>query len=76
MKHTYLHDVLPFLRELEREKQKQFEAYFRTAPLWLMDLFQSEIMEAGTTFIRENEPARSEERRVGKECRSRWSPYH
>ena len=22
------------------------------------------------------EPLRSEERRVGKECRSRWSPYH
>src|SRR3989454_2011485 len=22
------------------------------------------------------EPPRSEERRVGKECRSRWSPYH
>src|SRR5256885_7556327 len=22
------------------------------------------------------EQARSEERRVGKECRSRWSPYH
>ena len=21
-------------------------------------------------------PARSEERRVGKECRSRWSPFH
>src|SRR5690554_7919003 len=21
-------------------------------------------------------PARSEERRVGKECRSRWTPYH
>ena len=21
-------------------------------------------------------PFRSEERRVGKECRSRWSPYH
>src|SRR2546430_4143253 len=27
-----------------------------------------ERYEAGTT--------RSEERRVGKECRSRWSPYH
>ena len=26
------------------------------------------IQAAGTT--------RSEERRVGKECRSRWSPYH
>src|SRR3712207_3218630 len=23
-----------------------------------------------------DEPQRSEERRVGKECRSRWSPYH
>src|SRR3712207_9211071 len=22
------------------------------------------------------DPARSEERRVGKECRSRWAPYH
>ena len=22
------------------------------------------------------QPDRSEERRVGKECRSRWSPYH
>ena len=26
--------------------------------------------------IRSNAVARSEERRVGKECRSRWSPYH
>ena len=24
----------------------------------------------------ESEMMRSEERRVGKECRSRWSPYH
>ena len=24
----------------------------------------------------ENQSYRSEERRVGKECRSRWSPYH
>ena len=24
----------------------------------------------------EAESVRSEERRVGKECRSRWSPYH
>ena len=25
---------------------------------------------------REKDKRRSEERRVGKECRSRWSPYH
>src|SRR2546427_4354024 len=28
------------------------------------------------TLGREELRARSEERRVGKECRSRWSPYH
>ena len=26
--------------------------------------------------IRNEKGERSEERRVGKECRSRWSPYH
>ena len=26
--------------------------------------------------VAENVGIRSEERRVGKECRSRWSPYH
>ena len=30
--------------------------------------FDSNELEAATS--------RSEERRVGKECRSRWSPYH
>ena len=27
-------------------------------------------------FVAREDPLRSEERRVGKECRSRWSPYH
>ena len=31
--------------------------------------------EAVATMIAEG-GIRSEERRVGKECRSRWSPYH
>ena len=26
--------------------------------------------------FKRSHPNRSEERRVGKECRSRWSPYH
>ena len=30
----------------------------------------------GTNFVNINDLSRSEERRVGKECRSRWSPYH
>ena len=27
-------------------------------------------------IVKETGISRSEERRVGKECRSRWSPYH
>src|SRR2546425_10950529 len=34
-----------------------------------------EALEAGRAHRRRH-LARSEERRVGKECRSRWSPYH
>ena len=33
-------------------------------------------LKFGTAGLRGVLGARSEERRVGKECRSRWSPYH
>ena len=39
-----------------------------TGPQWLPDIVQ--------TFRPWLTSWRSEERRVGKECRSRWSPYH
>ena len=36
-----------------------------------------EIMKANDFYeIKMEYTTRSEERRVGKECRSRWSPYH
>ena len=38
-------------------------------------LKNNEIINAGV-FIGDSFEGRSEERRVGKECRSRWSPYH
>src|SRR3712207_8144285 len=36
------------------------------------------IGESGYSLVRDGmaRDVRSEERRVGKECRSRWSPYH
>ena len=37
------------------------------------DLFQEDLIIYAEML---EELARSEERRVGKECRSRWSPYH
>src|SRR5215813_8724334 len=39
-----------------------------------------EVLRADGVPVRRRQlqarPLRSEERRVGKECRSRWSPYH
>src|SRR2546426_9927172 len=34
------------------------------------------VGKVAATLILQGYLARSEERRVGKECRSRWSPYH
>src|SRR3712207_7437354 len=42
-------------------------------------IFHTEWLERGEQPVEkaaEPKPARSEERRVGKECRSRWSQYH
>lgn len=52
-----LYDALPFLKHVDRERQEQFEHYFKTAPLWLMEAFQIEELDKGVAFIRENEPA-------------------
>src|SRR2546430_11202760 len=36
----------------------------------------SETLVISAELIDAQDNSRSEERRVGKECRSRWSPYH
>ena len=33
-------------------------------------------MMKSVDYVKKKNLLRSEERRVGKECRSRWSPYH
>ena len=40
--------------------------------LEIRDRYREKILSDGETIVE----VRSEERRVGKECRSRWSPYH
>ena len=44
----------------------------------LMEAFagESQARNKYTYFASVAKKERSEERRVGKECRSRWSPYH
>ena len=36
----------------------------------------AEVLGSSYLDLGELQASRSEERRVGKECRSRWSPYH
>ncbi len=38
--------------------------------------FEHAFWSIGSRHVLNELTARSEERRVGKECRSRWSPYH
>src|SRR5437588_8232465 len=40
------------------------------------DAVRQAISHGAGTLASKEKPTRSEERRVGKECRSRWSPYH
>ena len=50
------------------------EFFIRSVKYNVRTLFRKEIEEATEQQI--FQAVRSEERRVGKECRSRWSPYH
>ena len=68
-----LGDKFPEL-ELDREIIRTTGDKIKDAPLAKVGgkgIFVKEIDEA----VRDGR-VRSEERRVGKECRSRWSPYH
>lgn len=52
-----LHQVLPFLKEINKERRMELEAYFSTAPAWLMDSFRVIELEKDVIFIREGAPA-------------------
>src|SRR5256886_13187235 len=60
---TFVHLDSPFSVEAWVDGLRKGRTYFSTGPLL-------EFRVNG------NMPGRSEERRVGKECRSRWSPNH
>src|SRR5258706_12063382 len=48
---------------------------YRNAPIYVSPDDRATTSPVIIVVYRRSEP-RSEERRVGKECRSRWSPYH
>ena len=73
---------------LARSYKEAWDAKEKGIPIgWSTSVFPQELVESfGLSLVYpENQAAglaakreltRSEERRVGKECRSRWSPYH
>src|SRR2546429_9110432 len=62
-----LHDALPIYIVESQDIQNQFSFWPR----------YDQFVEAKPGApVAGGESYRSEERRVGKECRSRWSPYH
>ena len=66
--------------KIEKLNENQIRCTLTHADLAARHLKLSELAygteKAKSLFRDMMQQARSEERRVGKECRSRWSPYH
>ena len=58
---------------LNNKKFNVILSFIVVAIFWMYVM--AEVNPAATKSIKDI-AERSEERRVGKECRSRWSPYH
>ena len=64
------------VRVLDREYQVACPAEERSDLLDSAEYLDAKMREVRDTGKVVGLDRRSEERRVGKECRSRWSPYH
>ena len=77
-------EILDYLSRLRENNNREWfqahkEEYDRLRPLFVEKI--QELIQQISQFDEdivglEAKNCRSEERRVGKECRSRWSPYH
>ena len=76
---TFIHS---FGEDLEEQFLREAQLVGQLSHPAIVQLYDVGINEEGTPFLVMEYIAgktleeRSEERRVGKECRSRWSPYH
>ena len=64
----YIQDELRRIINIDQSHQRVRDPYASALPPHI--IYSSHLVPG------EGEHKRSEERRVGKECRSRWSPYH
>ena len=76
IKRNNIHSIrVPKGEEKEKGPEKIFEGIIDENFPNMGKEIVNQVQEAHRVPYRIN-PRRSEERRVGKECRSRWSPYH
>ena len=71
-----IEDVLasPWARQPQAERMERTDRVLRSTKL--ENNIYHDLRDEDTAMDEIERSARSEERRVGKECRSRWSPYH
>ena len=67
--------TFPYIHEVVREYGDKIAYIYRN---YSLQYHNSSVAAATAALAANNQgyTTRSEERRVGKECRSRWSPYH
>ena len=69
--------TVPELEKILAGKKKKYIRYEEGITLYSMGKIPlRQLAQEAHALIYLKHAARSEERRVGKECRSRWSPYH
>ena len=73
LKAIHDYDTLRKSRKIEKQKKKEEEGYKERERQKLLRVVSSKPSYNSSDDYWGN--CRSEERRVGKECRSRWSPY-
>ena len=71
IKQTALSELRPLVDKLDVSPEEKFDTYLLLIRSTDDKSLIAPAHDAGAIRL-----VRSEERRVGKECRSRWSPYH
>ena len=75
--------LFSYIKKTDKRGKKMFlmidnydSFVYNLVSYFLEENIEMEIIRNDLVDLKYIELCRSEERRVGKECRSRWSPYH